>query len=441
LSSITTTLSRAHRKERERRHAVHLLPAIIAALVSFIIFGAFVAAQGPRVSRGTVLLGIDFSGMSARKAESLLKDVYGSRPVSLVLEMQGKSINTTLADSGLKIDFKKTIARNTRWMWWRGNGAREEIAADFDAEKFFAIVTQVESSLELPRDARFVVEGDRVTLAGSAVGQDVDVEKLKHELISAVATTHKTIVVPVKTETPRLTTDKARAMNINRLIGSYTTKFVIDGARSENIKLAASKMDGTIVAPGERFSFNDVVGPRDEEHGYHEAHVFVGDHIEDGFGGGVCQVSTTLYNTAVLANLEILERHNHSMTVDYVPLGRDAAVAYGALDFEFRNNTKNHLMVSADVKPGTVTFRIFGDSPETRIAIESKVLSKTNFETEVVRDPKLPAGRREVAAGKPGYQVVTYKAVMDGDRVVTRSVMSYSTYKPMKQVIKEGTRI
>jgi vancomycin resistance protein YoaR len=417
------------------------LPVLITLLGSFVVLIAFVAAQGPRVGKGTVILGRDLGGMSSSRAQNTLASAITAQPVPVVLEIQGKAFTVTLADLGLKIDVKKTVSARTRWMWWAGGDDDGPIVAEFEQSRLGMVVSTLESSLALPKNAAFVAEGDRVRLEESRAGQDVDTEKLKQVILASLISPGTTVVVPVKDEGPSLTTEQARAMNINRLLATYTTKFVIDGSRSENIKLAAARIDGAIVAPGERFSFNTRVGPRDAEHGYHEAHVFVGDHIEDGFGGGVCQVSTTLYNSVLLANLDVVERHNHSMTVDYVPLGRDAAVAYGALDFAFRNSTPGHLLISSDVKSGTITFRVFGDGPERKILIESRVLSKTDFQIEVQLDPKLPPGKREVTAGKPGYRVVTYKTVMDGNRVVKKDVLSYSTYRPMKQVIKEGTRI
>lgn len=134
----------------------------------------------------------------------------------------------------------------------------------------------------------------------------------------------------------------------SNILGTYTTVFgQWDKNRTNNIMLSASKIDGTILKSGQVFSFNDVVGQRTEDKGYLESTIFVYDEKVKGIGGGVCQVSTTLYNTALYANMDIVERHTHKREVYYVPEGRDATVSYGTLDFKFMNNKPYDVMIRA----------------------------------------------------------------------------------------------
>lgn len=143
------------------------------------------------------------------------------------------------------------------------------------------------------------------------------------------------------------------------LISEYTTYFnAQDVNRTENIRLAAKAIDGKVLGPGEVFSFNETVGQRTEEAGYKQAIIIQGRTFVLGLGGGICQVSSTLYNAVDLAQLEILERHHHSLRVDYVPPGKDAAVYYGVLDFRFRNNTKENLVIRTSVVDNAVTMKI-----------------------------------------------------------------------------------
>lgn len=143
-------------------------------------------------------------------------------------------------------------------------------------------------------------------------------------------------------------------------IAQYSTHFDSTQVnRTENIRLAAKALDGKLLAPGERFSFNKSVGERVAEAGYKEALIIQGNTFTPGLGGGVCQVSSTLYNVVLLAHLEILERHRHSLPVNYVPPGRDATVSFPILDFKFKNSTDAHLLIRSFVAENTLTFQLF----------------------------------------------------------------------------------
>lgn len=151
-------------------------------------------------------------------------------------------------------------------------------------------------------------------------------------------------------------------LNVKELgpIAQYSTHF--DSTlvnRTENIRLAAKALDGKLLAPGERFSFNKSVGGRTAKAGYKEALIIEGNKFTPGLGGGVCQVSSNLYNAVVLADLEILERHRHSLPVDYVPPGQDATVSFPILDFRFRNSTDAYLLIRSFVEGNTLTFQLY----------------------------------------------------------------------------------
>jgi len=143
-------------------------------------------------------------------------------------------------------------------------------------------------------------------------------------------------------------------------MGSYATYFNLSyKSRTENLKLAAEALDNVAVAPGQIFSFNDTVGPRTPERGYREAIIFVNKQEVEGYGGGVCQVSTTLYNAVLAAGLEVVERHRHSLPVTYVPKGRDATVNFGTADFRFKNNTEKTVILHASVVKNKLSVEIF----------------------------------------------------------------------------------
>ena len=139
-------------------------------------------------------------------------------------------------------------------------------------------------------------------------------------------------------------------------IGSYTTEFdSIKSARGQNIKLAAEKIDKVIILPGQEFSFNKAVGPSTEKRGFKLAKVFINGEEHEGFGGGICQVSSTLYNAVMEAGLSISERHEHSKDVKYVPEGKDATASYGGVDFKFHNDSYYPIVIRAKTDGNKVT--------------------------------------------------------------------------------------
>lgn len=145
----------------------------------------------------------------------------------------------------------------------------------------------------------------------------------------------------------------------SHLYASYTSNYVNNANRTTNLRIASKAINGTIIEPGETFSFNKVVGQRTTAKGYKKAHVFSGSNTTMGVGGGVCQVASTMFNTALLANVSIVERHQHSQRVTYVPLGRDAAIQWGSADFKWKNNTGTPIMIKMSVKNGKISCKFY----------------------------------------------------------------------------------
>lgn len=153
----------------------------------------------------------------------------------------------------------------------------------------------------------------------------------------------------------------AEDLDASENLATYVTEFAGGSkGRIHNIQLAAEKVNGTTVEPGTVFSFNDTVGPTGKSSGFKKARIFVNGKDAEGYGGGVCQVSSTIYNAALAAGLEIVERHPHSKPVAYVPENKDAATSYGGKDFRFKNSTKAPVVVRASANEGLLTVKIVG---------------------------------------------------------------------------------
>ncbi len=152
---------------------------------------------------------------------------------------------------------------------------------------------------------------------------------------------------------------KVTSSSYSNLYASYSSKYVNNKDRTTNLRIASKAIDGTVIQPGQTFSFNKVVGKRTKSRGYKEAYVFSGSGTVMGVGGGICQVASTMFNAALLANVSIVERHQHSQRVTYVPLGRDAAIMWGSQDFRWKNNTGMPIKIKMSVKDGTISCKFY----------------------------------------------------------------------------------
>ena len=226
-------------------------------------------------------------------------------------------------------------------------------------------------------------------------------------------------------------------------IASYSTRYDSSNKnRSTNLQLASDKINGTVLMPGEEFSYNNVVGKRTIEEGYKEAKIYSNGSVVDGLGGGICQISSTLYNAVLLANLEITERRNHTFTTSYVAAGRDATVVYGSQDFKFKNSRTYPIKITAEVKAGVATMTINGIKEETEY--EVRILPQTTsvipYKVNQIKDSSLPAGKQVIQqAGANGCKTTTYKELVLNGTVVSRTLLSNDTYSAMTRIVRVGT--
>jgi len=227
-------------------------------------------------------------------------------------------------------------------------------------------------------------------------------------------------------------------------LGTCTTRYDAGNInRSTNLGIATRKINEYVLQPGEVFSYNRALGPRTVQNGYKEAHVFSGGEVVDGLGGGICQISSTLYNAVLEANLEIVERRNHSFTSGYLPAGKDATVVYGAIDFRFRNSRKYPIKITASISGGVATVSIWGlkEEVEYDVKIVSTILQNYPCAEEVIYDPNLRDGMRQIVkAGTDGCKSVTYKYVYSkSGQLISKTHLSTDTYGTIKRVVRVGT--
>ena len=269
-------------------------------------------------------------------------------------------------------------------------------------------------------------------------GVDFDVEKAK----AMLQEDKEEYTIPLKYTKPDVTTNQIGTEAFPDLLSSFSTKYDASNKnRSNNLKLAINKINGVVLMPGEEFSYNKVVGERSIAAGYKEAKVYSNGQVVDGLGGGICQISSTLYNAVVYANLDVTSRRNHQFVTSYVKAGLDATVVYGSTNFKFKNSRSHPIKIVGSVGGGVAKIDIYGIREETEyeVRLEPVVINTIPFTTKTITDSSLPAGKKVVEQkGANGVKTVTYKYLILNGRTVSKTVLSSDTYNPMQKIIRVG---
>lgn len=244
---------------------------------------------------------------------------------------------------------------------------------------------------------------------------------------------------------PKKTVNQIGTEAFPDLIATFSTKYNAGNKnRTINLQLAAKKIDGVVLLPGEEFSYNKVVGERTIQAGYKEAAVYSAGQVVDGIGGGICQISSTLYDAVIMANLNVTTRRNHQFVTSYLPAGKDATVVWGSQDFKFVNTRKNPIKIEAKVSGGVAKISIWSvkEDVEYDISIETKKIATIAYTTQYIEDPNLPVGQQKIVQeGSNGSKVEAYKVVKLNGKVISRTLLSKDTYNAMKQIVHVGTLV
>ena len=286
-----------------------------------------------------------------------------------------------------------------------------------------------------------VAEDNSYTMVESVRGVDFDVAGAQ-QLVSAAAE-GATVHIPLDREEPTIDTAQLEQCLFRDVLGQYTTNVSGSSNRKGNVKLCGQKINGTILLPGEEFSYNNVVGQRTAEAGFKEAGAYLnGEEIQE-LGGGVCQGSSTLYCAVLYSNLEVVNRRCHSFVSSYVPLGMDATVSWGGPDFVFKNNTDYPIKVVCTYANSKLTVEIHGTVVTPfKVKIirgEATYVAKTR---EEIPDDTLYVGEEVVEdKGHTGVKVQTYRAVYDADgNLISKTEEAYSSYRMTPEIVRVGTK-
>lgn len=311
----------------------------------------------------------------------------------------------------------------------------EQKAAPIDMD---AIYNEVRSD---PQDAYIIEDPFQVVVDVDGIDFGITLEEAKALLEQAQAEYR----IPLKVTKANVTVSDLGSRAFPDQLSIATTRYNAgDVGRTTNLSIACKKINEYVLQPGETFSYNKALGKRTVENGYKEAAIYANGGVENGLGGGICQISSTLYNAVLEANLEIVERHNHSFVTSYLPAGKDATVVYGALDFRFKNTRKYPIKINASIKSGVATVSIHGLKEETeyKVKIVATVTQNIPCAVETIEDPTLEEGKQVIISnGTNGCKSVTYKYVYNQDgSLVSKTQISADTYSTIAKKVKVGTK-
>jgi vancomycin resistance protein YoaR len=296
-----------------------------------------------------------------------------------------------------------------------------------------------------PVNASWAISPSGIRVLPDRPGYSLDVGQSARALLRAVLVTDPALraaaLVSATTPADRTTKD-AQSMQIRGLVSSYQTVYGGDPNRIHNVQLVAHLIDGRVIAPGATFSFNQATGARTAAKGFEQAPVIINGELQTGLGGGVCQVSTTVFNTAYEAGLPITARTNHALYISHYPQGRDATVNYPDVDLRFVNDTGHWLLLRTFVGPSSLTVALYGTPPHRRVVSDVRPLVDTGPPpVEQVRDDTLLQGQRVVRdPGEPSRSTSVRRRVYTQDGKLLSDTTFYSSYRAQPKIVAVGAK-
>lgn len=441
-----------------------IIPVITIALFVYIFVQSqvFVSAktEDKRISEGIYIEELYVGGMTADEAREAL-DVYLMElgETEFTLQTGEHQLVFTANELGLIVSEDRVIEEaihvgKTGSLLKRYKDLKDLEQGDLildlnkriDRDTVAALLNENLSKIEIEAvDNGLVRKNGEFVFVEGKNGITVNVEASADLVVDYVATEWyqgpETIMLSAEIMEPK--GSKEELSKVKDLLGSYHTNFSSSSsARATNVELATSRIDGSVLYPGEEFSVNEAILPRDAANGYEIAASYSSGTTVQSYGGGVCQVSTTLYNTVILAELDVTERSNHSMTVSYVPLSMDAAIAGDYMDLKFVNNTDAPIYIEGYTKNRNLYFNIYGEETRAsnrKISYESEIVSTQDPGTRFVATGDPIGTVRQVQSKHTGYSARLWKIETVDGVVVSKTQFNKSNYRSSPRIVNVGT--
>jgi vancomycin resistance protein YoaR len=448
-------------KQKNAKKVRNLVFAIILLLVSVSISYVYFTIE--RYSNlmlpGVVVQGIDLSGKTKEETIVMLRNSFGSAVLDKKIHI--KTPNNTYAISYSELNAQYNIIETVDEALAYGkdlniiskfkvirNPIKKEynLKFSYDNKPIDEIIKDIEKKVnESPKNASIQRVSGKFNIADGKNGMELESDKLKNAIISEIngkINEDIEIEAPIKVLDPKITGEALKA--IDTRIASYSSGFTSSSqARSINIDLSTKSINGKVLMPGETFSFNEIVGERTKERGYQEAGVIVNQQLDSGIGGGICQVSSTLYNAVLLGNIKTTNRVHHTFPSTYVGIGLDATVDWGNIDFKFMNSYDYPIFIEGYTNNKHLYFNIYSNSALAKrtYSIDTEIYAQVEPTIKYIDDPNLQEGKTEVVKkAYTGYRVKAYRNIYENGKFINKELITNDYYVSVNGIIKKGTK-
>ncbi len=418
---------------------IELIPDISATLSGAVsnkkeqnVFSRAAAFTKSLFGKKELTLAYSYNEKKLDKAIKKVAKKYEISPVKTSYTAENGTLTVTKGHSGKVVDktnLKDNISAYAKKPYTPiALKLKAEKEEDFDFDAFYKEITSD------PRDAYYEKDAEGNVLI---VPDKPKIKVNKSQLKALLKGDEAVVSIDCESSPAKVTEKDLKDALFSGVMGSWTSYFTASNRpRSANVALAASRIDGTVLLPGESFSYDKAVGPRTSKNGFQIAGVYINNKVEQGIGGGVCQPSSTLYSAVLYANLEIVSRTSHSLPVSYMPPGQDATIAEGSIDFIFKNNTNHPVKISAAINGGSITCKIIG-TPVVgqKVVINNTTTAVYEPKIEIATDPSVPKGYKKTVLGSRGSAVSSSRTVYQNEKVVSTQRLTNSVYNATPTVV------
>lgn len=403
---------------------------------------------------------IDVSGKQPEEVEELIEKEYGMLLLSkkIEIEVASKLYSLDYGNLDARYNIEEVVTQAfsygkqgniiEKYKLIKGKEKKAfKLAFTYNSKPVDELLDTIEQESNInPVNAKITIVNGNISITPEISEVKVQRNPLKEMIIVQINGKLSDEIIRIKAPLhitkPETTAEKLS--NNYTLISSFSTSFPTSTVnRINNINLATIAINGTLLMPGETFSFNKIVGERTRERGYKEAGVIIGDRIESGLGGGICQVSSTLYNTMLTANIKAYERRNHTLPLSYIPKGLDATVDWGNIDLKFKNTLNTPMYIEGYTKNKNVYFNIYSSLELTKISYKTmtNVFDTLQPTIKYIDDPnRLESETVVVKKASLGYKVKAYRKTYENGKLIYTELISNDYYRAINGEVLRGTK-
>lgn len=439
------------------RHKTHIITLLILLCIMILPTESYANSNKDKIYKNIYVGNINISELTKQEAiDKLTCEIYTKKEMKFLyneamysLKVDDIELNYNIketVDKAYNVGRNKSIIENTKTKinLKMGDKISFKLEPKYNTEMIDQYVQTISKELDKqPIDASIKIENENIQVINETNGLEVDKTKLKAIIVDKIEEINfKEESIPTNSIKPKYTHEKLS--NINSVLGKYETKFNSNNYnRTNNIWIATSKTNNILLDSNEEFSFNQITGKRNTQQGFKEAPIIINGEMKKGVGGGICQVSSTIYNAALYSGLEITQARNHSIPSAYIQKGRDATVSYGSVDLKFKNIYKYPVLIQNKIVNNKVITTIYGnDQCKKQIDIVTEVIDVIPNKTIVKRTKNMYDDEKYIKEkGRKGYKVKTYRVYKnENGEISDKELINESYYPPMNKIIIKGTK-